>query len=122
MNLILNILWFILGGCIAWASWILGGILCCITIVGIPIGQQCFKLASMSGFPFGREIEYPQTNPVSVLLNIVWIVFIGLGLAITHLSLALASFVSIIGIPFGLQYLKLVKLSLMPFGAKIIKK
>ena len=122
MNLILNILWFICGGFASGFSWLLAGVLWCITIIGIPYGQQCFKLAVMSFAPFGRDIEYPATSPVSVILNIIWIIFGGIPLAVANLSLAITMFCSIIGIPFGLQYLKLVKLSLMPFGATIVEK
>ncbi len=122
MNLILNILWFILGGFASGLSWLLAGVLWCITIIGIPYGQQCFKLAVMSFAPFGKDIEYPIASPVSVFLNVIWIIFGGIPLAIANLSLAITMFCSIIGIPFGLQYLKLVKLSLMPFGAVIVDK
>ena len=101
----------------------LTGILWFITIIGIPYAQQCFKFASLSFAPFGKDIEYAESGrPVSIILNIVWLVFGGVPLAIANLSLAVTMFCSIIGIPFGLQYLKLVKLSIMPFGAKIVDK
>ena len=123
MNLILNILWFIFGGFLSGISWLLTGIFWFITIIGIPYAQQCFKFASISFAPFGKDIEYTDSDkPVSIILNIFWLIFGGVPLAITNLSLAVTMFCSIIGIPFGLQYLKIVKLSIMPFGAKIVEK
>lgn len=123
MNLLLNILWFIFGGFLSGLSWLLTGALWFITIIGIPYAQQCFKFASLSFAPFGKDVEYSDSDkPVSIFLNIIWLIFGGVPLAITNLSLAVTMFCSIIGIPFGLQYLKLVKLSIMPFGAKIVDK
>ena len=66
-----NLLWFIFGGAISGLSWCLAGCLWCITIVGIPVGMQCFKLASLSFFPFGKEVRYGG-GAVSFLLNVIW--------------------------------------------------
>lgn len=96
-------------------SWCLAGCLWCITIVGIPVGTQCFKLAGLSFFPFGKEIRYGG-GTVSFLLNILWLLFSGLALAIEHAVLGALLCVTIIGIPFGLQHFKL---ALMPFGAEV---
>ena len=76
MSLIGNILWFIFGGLFSGISWVLSGIIWCITIVGIPYGLQCFKFASMSFAPFGKEIEYGGGVP-SLFANIIWIIFFG---------------------------------------------
>ncbi len=99
-------------------SWCLAGCLWCITIVGIPVGTQCFKLAGLSFFPFGKEIRYGG-GTVSFLLNILWLLFSGLALAIEHAVLGALLCVTIIGIPFGLQHFKLAQLALMPFGAEV---
>lgn len=114
-----NLLWFITGGMLAGFAWILAGCIWCITIVGIPIGIQCFKFASLSFFPFGKEVVY-NGNTVSVLLNILWILFSGIELAMTHALCGLVLCVTIIGIPFGLQHFKLAKLALLPFGACVM--
>ena len=106
-----NFLWIIFGGWISALGWLLAGCLWCITILGIPIGKQCFKLASISLDPFGKEIEYGG-GPVSFLVNILWFLLSGLELAA----------VTIIGIPFGKQYFKIAKLALAPFGARIVSK
>lgn len=114
-----NLLWFVFGGCISGLSWCLSGILWCITIVGIPIGRQCFKFAGMSFFPFGKQVEFGG-GAVSLLVNIIWLILSGIPLALEHLILGGILCVTIIGIPFGLQHFKLAKLALMPFGSKIV--
>ena len=113
-----NILWFLFGGAISGLSWCRTGCLWCITIVGIPVGVQCFKLASLSFFPFGKEVIYGG-GAGSLILNIIWLVVSGLPLALEHLAIGIVLCVTIIGIPFGLQQFKLAKLALMPFGTEL---
>lgn len=113
-----NLLWFIFGGFISGISWCLAGVLWCITIVGIPVGKQCFKFAGLSFFPFGKEVTYGG-GAGSLILNVIWLVVSGLPLAIEHLTIGLALCITLIGIPFGLQQFKLAKLALMPFGATV---
>ena len=114
-----NFLWFIFGGFMGGLSWLLAGCLWCVTIVGIPIGMQCFKFAGLSFFPFGKEVEYGG-GPVSLIVNIIWLVLSGIPLALEHAAFGCVMCVTIIGIPFGLQHFKLAKLALMPFGAVIV--
>ena len=113
-----NLLWFVFGGALSGLSWCLAGCLWCITIIGIPIGMQCFKFASLSFFPFGKEVRYGG-GPVSLLVNIIWLIVSGLPLAAEHPILGCPLCVPIIGIPFGLQHFKLAPLALMPFGAQV---
>lgn len=113
-----NVLWFVCGGLISGLSWCLAGCLWCVTIVGIPVGTQCFKLAALSFFPFGKEVRYGG-GPASFLLNVIWLLASGLPLALEHLAFGLVLCVTIVGIPFGLQQFKLAKLALMPFGAQV---
>jgi len=113
-----NMIWFLCGGLLSGLSWILMGILWCITIVGIPVGAQCFKFAELSFFPFGKEIRYGG-GAGSFLLNVIWILVTGIPLAIESVVLGLILCVTVIGIPFGLQHFKIAKLALMPFGATI---
>ena len=122
MNTLGNIIWFIVGGFWQGMSWTLAGILWSITIIGIPIGQQCFKLANMAFFPFGKRIEYQNTNAFSMLANILWLIISGIPLAIAAIANGIVLCITIIGIPFGLQCFKFAQLALMPFGAKIIKE
>lgn len=116
-----NIIWFVFGGIFEGLSWVVVGLLWCITIVGIPIGIQCFKIASLSFFPFGKEIVYGGGG-ASLLLNIIWIIFSGIPLALVAIANGVLFCMTIIGIPFGMQCFKIAKLSLMPFGASIIEK
>ncbi len=118
MRLLGNILWIIFGGLISALLWILAGCLWCITVIGIPIGLQCFKLSSISLNPFGKEITY-DGGAGSFLLNIIWILLSGIELALYNLIAGLILCVTIVGIPFGLQFFKLAKLSLCPFGANV---
>ena len=113
-----NVLWFLFGGFISGLSWCLAGCIWCITIIGIPVGVQCFKLASLSFFPFGKEVVYGG-GAGSLLLKIIWLLVSGLLLAIEHAVLGIILCITVIGIPFGMQQFKLAKLALMPFGAEI---
>ncbi|MCR5649848.1 MAG: YccF domain-containing protein [Lachnospiraceae bacterium] len=118
MRVLMNILWIIFGGLLSALGWITTGILWCITIVGIPVGIQCFKLSSISLNPFGKEIRY-EGGAVSFLLNVVWFIFGGLELAITNFCMGILCCITIIGIPFGKQFFKIAGLSLRPFGAEV---
>jgi len=116
-----NLIWFIFGGVLVSLCWFFTGLLWCVSIIGIPVGVQCFKFAGLALWPFGKEIEY-STATVSVLTNILWLIFGGFELATATVVSGLLLCVTIIGIPFGLQMFKLAKLALMPFGAKIVTK
>ena len=118
MSILGNIIWFLFGGIFAGLGWYLVGLLWCITIIGIPIGLQCFKFGTLSFFPFGKEVQYGG-GAGSFLLNIIWLLVSGLPLAMEHLVLGVGLCITIIGIPFGVQQFKLAKLALMPFGAEV---
>lgn len=122
MTLLGNILWLI---CFGWTPallWSLAGVLCCITIVGIPLGKACFHAARLCLFPYGKEIVYAEHRSLSKLGNAFWIVFIGVWLSLAFVLEGIVFCVTIIGIPFGLQYFKFAKLAFAPFGAQIRKK
>ena len=118
MSLLGNILWLIFGGLIAGLGYILGGLLTCITIVGIPFGIQAMKIGVATFAPFGKQIvELPEANsPLRLILNVIWLVLFGWEIALAHATSALILAVTIIGIPFALQHLKLIPLALLPFG------
>ena len=118
MSCLGNIAWFILCGFWQWIGWGIIGILWCCTIVGIPVGVQCFKMAALSLAPFGKKVVY-RGNAGSVLLNIVWLCLGGIELAVALAAVGVGLCVTVIGIPFGLQCLKQAKLALMPFGAEV---
>ncbi len=117
MKTIGNILWLLFTGIGSALAWFFLGILWCITIIGIPFGKQCFKLARVSAWPFGTNVHSDfGKHPIA---NIIWILFGGLGLAVGFLILALLWCITIIGIPFGKQCFKLATLAIAPFGAKV---
>ena len=120
MHFIGNVIWFLLCGLVLALLWTLAGLLWCITILGIPVGIQCFKFASLSLWPFGRDILF-SNGVFSFLVNILWLIFGGLEIALTAAGIGLVLCIPIIGIPFGRQCFKIAKLALMPFGATIIR-
>ncbi|WP_458863174.1 YccF domain-containing protein [Acidaminobacterium chupaoyuni] len=121
MSTIGNILWFFLAGVWMAIGWFITGVLWCITIIGIPIGVQCFKMAGLVLSPFGREVNYGG-GAGSCLLNVLWLIFGGLELALGNLIWGVLFCITIIGIPFGLQCFKLAQLSLWPFGSNVYQK
>ena len=121
MKLIGNLLWLILGGIVVSLAWLIIGLLLCITIIGIPFGIQCFKIAGFILWPFGRDIIPGGFGVMGAIGNIIWILVCGIYLAIAHIVCGLLLCVTIIGIPFAMQHFKLSKLALMPFGATIHK-
>ncbi|MDO4961583.1 MAG: YccF domain-containing protein [Eubacteriales bacterium] len=120
MRLIGNIIWFLCGGVIGGLAWLLSGCLWCITIIGIPYGLQCFKFAKLAFWPFGKDIVYGGGS-VSLIVNIIWLLVSGIWMAIGYAIIGTIFYITIIGIPFGKQFFKLAKLSLMPFGAEVVE-
>ncbi len=119
MKTLANIIWFIFGGLEGGLAWFLAGCVMYLTIIGIPLGQQCFKLAKLAFFPFGKEIVF-EGGSVSLFINALWILLCGWELALGYAALGISYFATIIGIPVGYQCFKLAKLSLMPFGARVV--
>jgi uncharacterized membrane protein YccF (DUF307 family) len=124
MRPLLNLLWAILGGgLVIFLEYLAGGLLLCLTVVGIPFGLQCFKVAGLGLFPFGREVvrERPglAKGALGLVLNLLWLLVAGIWIFLSHLGLALGLAVTIVGIPFALQHLKLATLALAPFGAQV---
>ena len=122
MGLFGNIIWLLFGGFMIFIEYMIAGILMCITIIGIPLGLQSFKQAFLALWPFGRKIEYLDYAPgcLSTLLNIIWLLFGGIWIALTHLFWGILLSITIVGIPWGRQHFKLLSLALTPFGRKVI--
>ncbi|MBO7215096.1 MAG: YccF domain-containing protein [Clostridia bacterium] len=117
MKTIGNIIWFLFTGLGAAMGWFFTGIFWCITIIGIPFGKQCFKLARLSLWPFGTTVNGDfGKHPIA---NVIWFIFGGFGLALSFAMCGIFYCITIIGIPFGKQCFKLAKLSVAPFGATI---
>ncbi|MEE1946680.1 YccF domain-containing protein [Pedobacter sp. KR3-3] len=121
MNLIGNIIWIIFGGLLIFFQYIFGGLILCLTIVGIPFGIQCFKFAIVGLAPFGVKITNTSygVGCLSTIMNIIWLIFGGLSIVLTHLVFGLLLCITIVGIPFGLQHFKLMSLAFSPFGKSI---
>lgn len=112
-----NILWFLLTGFWTGLAYAILGLIWCITIIGIPFGKQCFKLAGLMFWPFGKDVDCDFGK--HAILNIIWIIFGGLELCLGFLLAGLFWCITIIGIPFGKQCFKFARLALMPFGATV---
>jgi uncharacterized membrane protein YccF (DUF307 family) len=121
MRLLLNILWIVIGGgLVLCLEYLLAGLLLCLTIVGIPFGVQCFKIAGLALLPFGKDVD-PSGIPAGggtfrVVLNVFWLLVAGIWIFLTHVGFAVALAVTIIGIPFAVQHFKLAVFALWPFG------
>lgn len=122
MNTIGNLIWLIFGGFFAALGYFIGGIVLCLTIVGIPWGLQCFKLAELVLWPFGKNVisDSSNTGCLSTLFNIIWLICGGLYTALIHLVMGIILSITIIGIPWGRQHFKLIEISLLPFGKRIV--
>lgn len=121
MSFLGNIVWVVFGGLLMSLAYLFLGVLYCVTIIGIPVGLQLFKMASLSLLPFGRDVrdKNGQMGVWSLFLNILWIVFGGIEMALGHAVLGLLFCITVVGIPFGMQHFKLAVLALMPFGKEI---
>jgi uncharacterized membrane protein YccF (DUF307 family) len=122
MTTLLNLLWFIFGGWISALAWIVAGLILAVTIIGLPWTPAAFRMAGFSAWPFGREVvSRGYGQEVNLLLNIVWFIFAGWWLAVHHVVLAVLLAVTLIGIPFAVQHLKLAVVSLAPVGKDVIE-
>ncbi|MCP3697420.1 MAG: YccF domain-containing protein [Aliivibrio sp.] len=131
MSAIGNLIWFLFGGVFMGLAWCFFGVLAFISIIGIPWGRACFVMAGFSFFPFGKEAIYRDeltrnedigTGSLGFIGNVLWFIFAGFWLAIGHVMSAVACFVTIIGIPFAIQHLKLAVISIAPIGQTIVDK
>ena len=122
MRTIGNLLWLVLAGIWLSIGYLVAGVICCITIIGIPFGVQSFKLAGYALWPFGRVVvRRPDADDgVSVIANVIWLVFGGIWLALGHVVAGLLLCITIIGIPFGVASFKMAGLALVPFGKEIV--
>jgi len=116
-----NLLWFVLGGFLVTLIYFIGGLILCCTIVGIPFGVQLWKIGILSVAPFGHDIETRgfATGCLGVIMNVIWILLGGIELVFVHLALALILAITIVGLPFAKQHIKMARLALMPFGSVI---
>ena len=118
MSLLGNLLWLIFGGLLSSLGYLLGGVLLCCTLIGIPFGLQCFRMSGAILAPFGKQVTPvpSESGTLGLILNIFWIIFCGWEIALIHLGAAFVCGITIIGIPFALQHIKLIPIALLPFG------
>ncbi|WP_418969867.1 YccF domain-containing protein [Alloscardovia omnicolens] len=119
MRLLGNIIWLIFGGLFIACNWFILGIIMSITIIGIPLGIQCFKMAGLTLVPFGQTVVYSDSI-TSGFFNILWALTFGWLFALGYLISGIANCITIIGIPFGIQSFKMMKLAFAPFGAQVV--
>jgi uncharacterized membrane protein YccF (DUF307 family) len=129
IRLILNVLWFVLGGLVGAIAWYLAGLIAAITIIGLPWARACFRIGTYTLWPFGRDVVWQSTltgrpqgafGVLRFIGNVIWFVPLGFCLLLIHLTAAIACFVSIIGIPFGWAHLKLAAASVFPLGQRVV--
>ena len=123
MALLGNIIWLIFGGFLSGLGYIIGGFLMCLTIIGIPFGVANIKLGFATFAPFGKDlVEDEKANGcVQTVLNLLWLIFFGWEIALLHLIHAAILAITIIGLPFAKQHIKLIPMSLLPFGRRLVK-
>lgn len=120
MKVLGNIIWFILGGFLTSLLYCIGGLIMCITIIGIPFGTQLFKFAGLALWPFGKEVEMnPASGCLTVGFNVLWVMFGWWEIAVVHFAFGALLCITVVGIPWGIQHFKLAKYSLVPFGCSI---
>jgi uncharacterized membrane protein YccF (DUF307 family) len=121
MRLILNVLWLVLCGWWMAILYVIAGIICAILIITIPFAIASFRIASYVIWPFGRSTEIRRDAGVASLIgNVIWIVLVGWELALGHLAAGILLCITIIGIPLGLANFKLIPISLLPLGVRIV--
>ncbi|MCP5102448.1 MAG: YccF domain-containing protein [bacterium] len=116
-----NLIWLIFGGIWIFLHYLVAGVAMCLTIIGIPFGIQAIKMAQVSLWPFGKEIvdRGRGSGCLSVVMNILWFFLGGIWIALHHLVWALLLGITIVGLPWAKQHIKLAGLALMPFGKEI---
>ena len=124
MNVLMNLLWMLLGGILTSIGYLIASLGLIITIIGIPFGLQTLKLSALALCPFGKEVHTtPQAGGcLSIIMNILWLLFGGIETCIAHVLFGIFLCITIIGIPFGQQHFKLAAIALTPFGKQIVMK
>ncbi|MBL7489793.1 YccF domain-containing protein [Frankia sp. AgB1.9] len=122
MRLLLNLIWLVLCGLWMAIGYTLAALVCFVLIVTIPFGFASLRIANYALWPFGRTVvDDPSAGAPSLIGNVLWLVLAGWWLAIGHLVTGVALCLTIIGIPLGLANFKLIPVSLLPLGKKIVE-
>ena len=122
MKLLGNIIWLVFGGIAIAIEYIVASLGMMLTIIGIPFGIQSLKLAMLALWPFGkRVVRKPTSGCLSTVMNVIWFFVGGIWIALTHVGFGLLFYITIVGIPFGKQHMKLAHIALTPFGREIVE-
>ena len=120
MKTIGNVIWLLLTGLEMALAWFFLGIIWCVTIIGIPFGKQCFKLARVAIWPMGTKVKTDfGKHPIA---NVIWLLISGIPMALDHLITGALLCLTVVGIPFGYQHFKLAALALIPFGTRVVTR
>lgn len=121
MSFLGNLIWLIFGGLVSGLGYIVGGLVMCLTIVGIPFGLQQIKVGLATMTPFGKEVVAVENvdSPLRLILNVIWVFFFGWAIALSHLIHGVILAITIIGLPFAKQHFKLLVMALLPFGREL---
>lgn len=121
MSTLGNIVWLIFGGFLAGLGYILGGLLLCVTIIGIPFGLQAIQLGLATMTPFGKEIVVEESGSgfLRIIFNVIWVLLFGWEIALSHLASAAVLAITIVGIPFAVQHIKLIPVAFLPFTYRL---
>jgi len=122
MKILGNLIWLLFGGLVIAIEYFVGSIILMITIIGIPFGVQTLKMAALALWPFGRDtrVQARASGCLYILMNVIWLLFGGLWIALSHAFFGALLCITIIGIPFGMQHFKLTAIALSPFGRDIV--
>ncbi len=121
MSLLGNLIWLIFGGLIVSLAYILFGAVLCLTVVGIPFGLQAMRLGVATLAPFGKAVmSRRRQSTLGLLFDIIWIILFGWEIAMAHLVSALILAITIVGLPFAKQHIKLVPVALFPFNQELV--
>lgn len=122
MSCLGNIIWLVFGGFFASIGYLIGGLGMMLTVIGIPFGIQSIKIGLANLSPFGKTVvekDYAW-SPLAIVMNVIWIILFGWGIALIHITSGIILAITIVGIPFAKQHFKLIKLALLPFGRELV--
>jgi len=124
MKLLGNIIWFVFGGVLIAIEYLVASIFLFITIIGIPFGMQTVKMAELALWPFNKKVVTHERSGgcLHIIFNVIWILVGGIWIAVTHLVFGIFFAITIIGIPFAQQHIKLAGLALVPFGKDVVNE
>jgi uncharacterized membrane protein YccF (DUF307 family) len=118
---LLNIIWLVLAGFWLALGYAAAGVIACLLIITIPFGIASFRIAGYALWPFGRTVVNKPTSGVgSFIGNVIWVLLLGIWLALEHVVTGVLLCLTIVGIPLGIANFKMIPISLAPLGKEIV--